>query len=368
MEESFNFSFWEKESFLKDYDLLVVGAGIVGLSSAIFYKRSHPRARVLVLDKGMMPEGASTRNAGFACVGSITEHLADIEKESAEVVKQRVKARYEGLRLLRSLLGDEQIKYEACGGYELFTDPKRFEEASQNINKFNKWLNELVDEQNVYSATELNGYPVISNRLEGSLHPGKMMQQLVEMAGREGVPVLWNAKVDTVDSSGLVKLADGKSIKAKQVLLACNGFTSNLFPNIDIKPARGYVMVTNPQNAMPWKGTFHYDRGYVYFRNIGNRLLIGGGRNLAYEEERTSGFGTNHKIKEFLTKFVSDILKLEPGWQIEHEWSGIMGFTETKTPIVKKVDEKRTIAAGLSGMGVAIGAAIGKEAASLLSN
>ncbi|MDZ7716876.1 MAG: FAD-dependent oxidoreductase [Balneolaceae bacterium] len=346
---------------------MVVGAGIVGLSSAIFYKRSHPSARVLVLDKGMMPEGASTRNAGFACVGSITEHLADIEKESAEAVKRRIRARYDGLTLLRALLGDEQIDYEACGGYELFKEPQRFEEASQHIDKFNRWLDELIDEKKVYSATELNGYPVIYNRLEGSLHPGKMMQQLVEMAGREGVTIFWNSKVGAVDRSGSVELTDGKFIEAEQVLLACNGFTKQLFPDIDIKPARGYVMVTNPQESMPWKGTFHHDRGYVYFRNIGDRLLIGGGRNLAYEEEQTSGFGTNQKIKEYLKNFVSDTLKLNPGWQIEHEWSGIMGFTETKTPIVKKVDEKRVIAAGLSGMGVAIGAAIGKKTASLLS-
>ena len=366
MNNEYHFSFWEKDSFLKPYDLVIVGAGIVGLSSAIFYKRNNPQARVLVLEKGMMPEGASTRNAGFACVGSITEHMADIEKGSTEAVRSRIKDRYEGLKLLRDLLGEDRIGYEACGGYELFTDQELFERASQNINKFNTWLADLVDEEEVYSATELNGYPVIHNRLEGALHPGKMMQRFVEIAGQEGITILWNTAVEKVNKTGSVELQNDKEIPASQILVACNGFTNTLLPEIEISPARGYVMVTNAQKKMPWEGTFHHDRGYIYFRNVGKRLLIGGARNLAFEEEQTSDFGTNQAIKDHLSSFVTDTLKLKPGWHIEHEWSGIMGFTKTKTPIVKKIDDRRAIAAGLSGMGVAIGTAIGKETALLL--
>ena len=261
MNNEYHFSFWEKDSFLKPYDLVIVGAGIVGLSSAIFFKRENPSARVMVLDKGMMPEGASTRNAGFACVGSITEHMADIEKESIKAVKNRIKARHEGLQLLRKLLGEEPIGYEPCGGYELFTDEKIFKEASQNIGRFNQWLAELVDEEKVYAATELNGYPVIHNRLEGALHPGKMMQRFVEIATQEGITILWNSPVEKVKDTGSVELRSGKEISASQVLIACNGFTNQLLPEIKIQPARGYVMVTNPQEKMPWKGTFHYDRG-----------------------------------------------------------------------------------------------------------
>lgn len=367
MKDQFQFSFWEKESFLKPYDLIIVGAGIVGLSSAIFYKRAHPKARILVLDKGMMPEGASTRNAGFACVGSITEHVADLEKESEALVKSRIKARYDGLQLLRELVGDHEIGYKACGGYELFTNQQKFEEASQHIPKLNGWLLKMTGEGEVYKGEKLNGYPVIRNSLEGALHPGKMMQRFIDLANHEGISILWNTTVSDIEESGLVKLATGKELIAEQVLAASNGFTKRLLPEIEISPARGYVMVTNPQNIMPWKGTFHYDRGYVYFRDVGKRLLIGGARNLAFDEEQTDVFGTNESIKLFLKNFASDTLKLKPGWQIDHEWSGIMGFTKTKTPIVEKIDDKRYVAAGLSGMGVAIGAGIGKKASSILT-
>ena len=44
------------------------------------------------------------------------------------------------------------------------------------------------------------------------------------------------------------------------------------------------------------KGAFHYDEGYVYFRNIDNRVLLGGGRNLA-KAETTDVFGTTNLFK-----------------------------------------------------------------------
>jgi len=49
-----------------NYDLIVVGAGFTGLSTAIHFKKHHKKANVLVLDRGIFPSGASSKNAGFA--------------------------------------------------------------------------------------------------------------------------------------------------------------------------------------------------------------------------------------------------------------------------------------------------------------
>jgi len=361
-------SYWEKDTFLNAYDLIVVGAGIVGLSTSLFYMRERPGARVLVLDKGFMPEGASTRNAGFACVGSITEHLADLEKESEEGIKKRIQNRYRGLELLKETLGEEEIGYEPCGGYEFFTDHKKFEQAADHIAQFNGWMSELIDEEDVYSRDTLNGYPVIYNRLEGALHPGRMMQRYIALAVHEGVEIRWNTGVRKVSSDGKILLEGDIELSAEKVLLAANGFVKKLLPGISVQPARGLVFVTNPLKQMPWRGTFHHDRGYIYFRNVGNRLLLGGARNMDAESETTDQFGINKKIKHHLTDFANEVLHLEQGWQLEQAWSGIMGFTDSKTPVLEKLDDHRFVAAGLSGMGVAIGTKIGKEAAALLNS
>lgn len=360
-------SFWEQDSFLQSYDLLVVGAGIVGLSSALFYKTNHPEARVGVLERGFLPQGASTRNAGFACVGSIGEHLADIEKTSEENVKRRIMRRYRGLDLLKRTLGEKEIGYEHCGGYEFFSSREAFDKVVPEIDRFNGWMQELIGEPDVYWAEEKQGYPVIHNSLEGALHPGKMMQRLVEKASTAGVEIKWGSKVEQISKEGKVSITDGPTLTSSKILVAANGFVPRLLPELEITPARGFVMVTDEQAELPWKGIFHHDRGYIYFRNIGNRLLIGGARNLDEKGETTDQFGTNMKIKDHLVQFVSEVLGLPEGWKIEHEWSGIMGFSPTKTPIIQKVDEHRFVAAGLSGMGIAIGMEVGRSAAEMLA-
>ncbi|NGP89526.1 NAD(P)/FAD-dependent oxidoreductase [Fodinibius halophilus] len=363
---SYNNSFWEQGSFLDPYDLIIVGAGIVGLSSALFYKRAHPAARVMVLERGFLPKGASTRNAGFACVGSIGEHQADIKKESEDIVKERIVRRYRGLERLKEVLGEEAIGYRHCGGYEFFTSEEAFKEVSSEVGRFNKWMEELIGEEQVYSLDRKEGYPVICNRLEGALHPGKMMQYLAQKVAATGIDIKWNTEVEQTTEDGTVHVAGGPTLKAKQILHAANGFVARLVPSLTVSPARGLVFVTNEQKELPWKGIFHHDRGYIYFRNVGQRLLIGGARNVDKKQEETDQFGANSKIKNHLVDFVDEELRLQEGWTIQHQWSGIMGFTTTKSPIVEQVDQYRYVAAGLSGMGIAIGMDVAEQAVEML--
>ena len=360
-----DYSYWEKHSFLRSVDLVIVGAGIVGLSSALFYKKANPQKRVMVLEKGAIPEGASTCNAGFACIGSIGEHLADLAEREAKDLKRRIKKRYDGLGLLIETLGEKEIGYENCGGFELFTDEQAFLEAKEQIDRFNAWLEELTGEEKVYRPWKLNGYNVIHNRLEGALHPGRMMQRLAELVQGLGVEIRWNSTVDSVQDQTL-SMEDGTEWRAKRILIAANGFTRHLLPSIPIDPARGYIFITDEISELDWRGTFHHDRGYIYFRNVGDRLLLGGARNVDRDAEQTDQFGINDSIRNHLIRFADETLRLGENWQIEQEWSGIMGFTDSKDPIVKRMADQLVVAAGLSGMGVAIGMQVAREAVKLL--
>lgn len=87
-------SYWEKTTFF-DFDIIIVGSGIVGLNAAIHLKESAPKLKIAILERGFLPSGASTKNAGFACFGSISEL---IEQESicgtdalAELIEKRWK-------------------------------------------------------------------------------------------------------------------------------------------------------------------------------------------------------------------------------------------------------------------------------------
>ena len=355
-------SFWEKELYNRVYDVIVVGAGLTGISAAYFYKKERPSASVLVIDRDFYPIGASTRNAGFACIGTIGEHLADLEIDTETQLKERIKNRYNGLSLLRQTLGDDAIDYQHTGGWEVFMDKEEFLKSKNEIDRFNTWMLELTGETKLYKVGTYLGIPAIFNRHEGMLHPGKMIKKLYELALKCGIEVRWNTPIKNVcGKKGEIETESGIKIKADHVVITTNAFTKKLLPKIDIKPGRGYVFVTKKIPLLQWKGTFHYNKGYVYFRNVGaQRMLVGGGRNIDNVVEETFDFGVNPTIKEYLINVANEILQLPKGWSIEQEWSGIMGFTDSKKPIVRQVSQKCTVVAGLSGMGVALGMQLGK--------
>ena len=357
-------SFWETELYNRSYDLIVVGAGLTGQSAAYFFKKENPGAKVLVVDRGFFPLGASTRNAGFACFGSVTEHMADIELESEEKIINRIGRRIKGLNLLRETLGDENIEYQEPGSFEIFRKQENFDQAADFLAICNRWLEEAAGLKNVYSVENFLHYPAIKIQHEGCLHPGKMMSTLYDLNLKSGVEFRWNSPVEHLDADeASVNIHNGVKLKAENLLVATNAFTSSLLKDIVINPGRGFVFITKRIDNLQWKGTFHFDRGYYYFRNVGDRLLLGGARSLNIDVETTVEFGVNTLIRDHLKNFANEVLKLPQDWEIEQEWSGIMGFTANKSPILQRTGNRGMVAAGLSGMGVALGMQLGKEAA-----
>ena len=113
-------SYWEIKNWFSHVDFTIVGSGIVGLHTAIRLRERFPKAKILILEKGVLPQGASTKNAGFACFGSVSEIISDLNSHTEEEVIQLIQKRYSGLQLLRKNLGDEAIDYKPFGGYEIF--------------------------------------------------------------------------------------------------------------------------------------------------------------------------------------------------------------------------------------------------------
>jgi gamma-glutamylputrescine oxidase len=367
-----NFSFWENQTYFNDIDLIIVGSGIVGLNAAISYKEKHKKAKVVVLERGLLPNGASTKNAGFACFGSVSELLSDLKKNKDEVVWQTVEMRIKGLALLKKRLGDQHIDYHEFGGYELFDDQTRFEECADAIDDFNKKIKPLTKIKNTYSIEnkKINSFQfkqikgLIFNKKEGQIDTGKMMQNLNQLAVSKGILILNSISVTNIDDlkSGVVLETSIGEINARHVIVATNGFAKELIKLKDVKPARAQVLITKPINHLKLKGTFHYDEGYYYFRNIGNRVLFGGGRNLDFDKETSSEFVLNTKIQNHLEKLLKTVILPHTQFEIEQRWCGIMGVGDEKKPIIQSVSTNVVCAVRMGGMGIAIGSLVGKLA------
>jgi glycine/D-amino acid oxidase-like deaminating enzyme len=371
-------SYWEQKNFLA-YDLIVVGAGFTGLSAAIHYKKSHKKANVLVLDRGVFPSGASTKNAGFACFGSLTEILDDFWSMTPEEVTSLVEKRYSGLCQIRKQFGDKTLRYQHRNGYELLGEEQI--EALEQLPDINKLLKKIFKKE-VFSVVKEPGKfgfseqvkAVVKNRFEGELDPGAYLNALWAKASSLGVRILTGVSVVEVDHEEGRVLAEKRDKKeifeftAGKVAICTNAFTQKLWPASPLDPGRGLILLSKPiEGGIPWKGAFHLDKGYVYFREEEGRLLIGGARNKDFEGEKTTEFGVNPQIKEQLLRLTREVIFPGKALDWEMEWAGIMAFGPKKSPVIQKIGKKSAVAVRLGGMGVAIGWQVGKELGELLS-
>jgi glycine/D-amino acid oxidase-like deaminating enzyme len=373
-------SFWETQSFIR-YDYIVVGSGIVGLSAAATILEKQPQAQVLVLEKGIFPTGASTKNAGFACFGSPSEILSDIQKVGEEKAIALIKRRLAGLTKLRARLGDQAIGYEETGSYEMIIESDFID--NQQISYLNELLKPIFAGKLAFPHYQRNDLEkmgfnpqkiqggLIFCPFEGQINTGQMMRSLIEYVQKKGAMILNNCEVNAIEAdSAKVKVLVNQQVEftAAKVIVCTNAFTGSLYPQLPIAPGRGQVLVTKPLKNLKFKGNFHLDRGYYYFRNFENRVIFGGGRNLDFQGETTTELITTDLIMNDLQEKLRDIILYQQDYEIEQTWAGVMAFTPNHLPIVGLQNPRVALGVALNGMGVAIGSLVGEEAVSLVNN
>jgi glycine/D-amino acid oxidase-like deaminating enzyme len=371
-----NLSYWEIKNWFANTDYTIVGSGIVGLHAALRLRERFPDSKILVLEKGPLPQGASTKNAGFACFGSLSEIIEDLKTHTEEEVIALIQKRWNGLQMLRKRLGDAVIDFKPYGGYELFLndDMAGYEECVRRMRFVNELLKPLfradvfVREVDRFDFKGVREY-LIFNPFEGQIDTGSMMQALLREATANNILILNSQTVTAIQekTDGVTISLGDFSFTSKKVLFATNGFAGGLTKGA-VKPARAQVLITEPIPNLGIKGTFHIDRGYYYFRNINDRILFGGARNLDFEGENTTEFGQTEIIQDQLEKMLSEVILPDTDFTIAHRWSGIMGMGNHKNPIVEQLSDHVYCGVRLGGMGVAIGSVVGAELADLVKD
>lgn len=365
-----DFSYWEQDAFGAPWDVCILGGGITGLSTGISILEKRPGLRLVVVDRGYLPIGASTRNAGFACFGSPSEVLEDIGKHGETKALELVRDRYRGLRKLLARVPAEAMDYRPCGGYEVFHGGSG-EAVVEKLPYLNQLVGEATGLTSVYRVVDmpagLQGFDLaLFNPYEGQLHPARMIQalrtKLEHLGGR-----LWTGpeavEIEEENDRAILHFHLMIPLRARQLVVTTNAFAARLLPQLQVHGARNHVLVTRPVRGLKLDGTFHHDRGYVYFRNIGDRILLGGARNRDLEAENTDAFGSNPHITEALDQFLHRHLGADPKDLVEYRWSGIIGVGPDKSPIVTRISPHVTAGVRLSGMGVALASLIGERLA-----
>jgi glycine/D-amino acid oxidase-like deaminating enzyme len=397
-------SVWEQSTYFAPKDLVIVGCGFVGLWTAYEAIQKNPKLHITILERGTIPSGASTRNAGFSCFGSVSELMYDVQLMGEAAMLETVKMRYDGLQRIQEVFKAKEIDYNQWGGYELFEGKKTIKDtqgktrkgadnALYDISKLEMdiaYLNKILAPAlntpkkngkylpiytNASKDIQKLGFQGIEalafNQLEGQLNSAKLVLALQKAVQAKGVQILFGTEVKKFKShnKGVTITTNlDAPIETKQFLVCTNGFAKQLIPSLDVVPARGQVFVTEPIKDLKFKGCFHFDEGYYYFRNLGNRLLLGGARNADFKNEKTYSLETSDTIQKVLEDFMMKRI-LPKGTKkpkIELRWSGTMGMGSIKKPIIEQVQPNVYCAVRMSGMGVAIAPIVAKKALKLM--
>ena len=383
-------SVWEQSTYFAPKDVVIIGCGFVGLWTAYELINKNPKLQITILERGVIPSGASTRNAGFSCFGSVSELMYDVQLMGEANMLETVKMRYDGLQRIQKVFDKKTIDYDQFGGYELFEqggayDIKKLDADIAYLNKIlapalgtpkknGKYLPIYTNESKQIPKLGFQKINALAfSPWEGQLNSAKLVLALQKEVQSKGVQILFNTEVKKFKShkNGVtIKTNLEATIETKQLLICTNGFAKQLLPELDVVPARGQVFITEPIPNLKFKGTFHFDEGFYYFRNVGNRLLLGGARNKDFKNEKTTSLETSKLIQKTLEEFMMKRI-LPKGAKkpnIALRWSGTMGMGKIKKPIIQQLQPNVFCAVRMSGMGVAIAPIVAQRAVKLMKH
>ncbi|MBK12917.1 MAG: hypothetical protein CL849_05240 [Crocinitomicaceae bacterium] len=377
--------YWETEHLLRPADHTVVGAGIVGMSTALQLKRARPDSHVRLLERSPISAGGTTRNAGFACFGSAGEWLDDLEALGAEQLGKLIRMRAEGLTELVNLLGADAIGLKWTGGWELLGNSegdtrlaKRIQEALHTLQTA---ATPLLQEAlaNVHPkpdpgpalvldsdrANRVGANMAIALPWEGMLHTGRMVSAFHRALDAAGVQRIHGIEVQEMTEGSQTWAMDTSmgTLHTKNVGICTNGLAAQLVEGLDVQPVPNRVLVLKvPVGSLP-VGTYHLDQGYLYMRTLDeHHILFGGGRHWGIKLPLPPERDCKAEAQWDAQLLVSAKKWLEVE-KVTHMWTGWLGVGSDRRPLIGESRPGLHHAVRMGGMGVAIGAGIGRELA-----
>lgn len=361
-------SYWldqatSKTSSAKKYDVIIVGGGIAGLSSAYWLQKKDPQLKIAIIEKHRVGFGASGRNAGFVTCGS-TEHFIKLNEQFGLEKAVEIWKFSEDNRklLLEHVIEDNfsEVDFRHTGSCTVAPSAAHWEKykstaklmRSAGIDVHEVGPREMESD---YGVTGFEGG--IQYTGDGYVHPIKLLELLrnkLTVDFHEGTEVF---SLDSANGRQLLRTDKG-FYEADKVVLTLNAYLPLVMKGFDhiIKPGRGQILVTEPLPDFV-KGPCYLTKHLCYFRQLPTgHLLIGGFRNLAVEVENTYADETTSLIQNALYDFVKSHFKYGAQAKIAYQWSGVMGFSPDGQMLLGGLSENPNIhvMAGCSGHGMGL--------------
>jgi gamma-glutamylputrescine oxidase len=332
-------------------DVAIVGGGIAGVATAYFLAKAG--ARPIVLEARGVAEAASGRNAGFLLAGVAENFVAASRRYGATNALRIWRLTKRTQALVRSLVAEHGIECELRwnGSDQIAGDDEEWDEVAESAR--------LLAAEGVTVTTD-PAARCATYADDGELHPVKWIRGLAAAAVRAGARIHEDTRVTRV-ADGVAATERG-AVRAANVVLCTNAYTRHLTKS-RVRPVRGQMLATAP-TAPVFARPAYANRGYQYWRQRPDgRVLVGGWRDTAVDEEVGEEERTTAKIQSQLEAFLTSrgIRAV-----ITHRWAGTMGFSHDALPYVGRTGARLFVCGGFTGHGMAFGPASAQVVAMLV--
>ncbi|HZU12806.1 MAG TPA: FAD-dependent oxidoreductase [Chloroflexota bacterium] len=338
-----------------EVDVAVIGGGFSGLGAA--HRLGQAGANTALVEARTIASGASGRNAGFLVSGAALGFRATV-RSLGDAPAREIRCLTE--RNQQTILGlieqhDIDCGFLRRGSMSLAADDAEWEDLLLDLEAMtaagvNACRVDRGDLPRPFGRLYLGGVYVPGN---AEINPGSFLRS-VAMNLPGAVRVFEMTRVEAVHHSGRWHVRAGRGeIRARAVILAANAYTQTVWPAAPIVPTRGQVLATDPLPRVVVPFPMGANRGFQYWRQTAEgRLVIGGWRDLAPDEEVGTVEALNHDIQRALDAFRAQLTSQAAATR----WAGIMGFTSDHFPLVGAVPGSPDlyVAAGYSGHGVSM--------------
>lgn len=354
-------------------DVLIVGAGFTGLSTALHL--SEQGAKVCVLDAHQPGWGASGRNGG--------QVNPTFKYDPEELLRIYGAAR--GERLIEFVSGTADTTFDLIQRFDIACSPVRAgwlqlgytQEAVDTMHvRARQWERygvtaEPLDRAQVQQRT---GTTVFAGGWRdgraGAIQPLAYAYGLARAAKAAGARIFGESPVIKLNRDNGIWVAatgQGHSVRAQQVVLATNGYTDGLWPGLaqSVLSANSFIIATKPLQAQgagilsQGETASTSQRLLLYFRKDATGRLLMGGRGHFSDPNGTVDFA---HLERTLSAMYPQFGRLE----YDFRWAGRIAITRDFMPHLHQPEPGITVALGYNGRGIALATAMGKEVAALL--
>lgn len=335
-------SFWLSEhSFTSSdvvTDILIVGGGYVGLSTAFWLLEIRPDLNITILDRATCGSGASGKNAGFLTVGSAAFYKKLFDRWGREDAKAIWSFATQSVELLHQNIlskASSEIIFEKSSSITLF----RNEDSLDLWNKSN-----FIPEEFNYSWKKSKDLPkpLKSNFWGGyeispeyKINPAQLILSLRKLLEKRGVRIIEDTHVFELIPAGVK--TSRNLIKANKVILALNGYLSQFHPAFKnlVVPTRAQMLAVEIDCHFDCPHMYYDPAEKVYWRKTDEKVLIIGGKRMLDESGEIGEF---EKISPLIQSGLEEYLnRLRLNFKVINRWSGVMGFTQHELPIIDQI-------------------------------